>query len=79
MCYAVVMLFQLLRHQPGDKELTIEGPDITIRVDFDDVDTTNVMAITRRMVKTINSHFTLDHGQIDFSERTGKIKFTPKP
>ena len=59
----------------GDKELLIVGPEVTVLIDFDDVHHHNVKAIALRLVKTLNTHFEKDHGKMEFSERTGNVKF----
>lgn len=49
--------FKLHRHGLADKWLTVEGPDLLIRIDYDDVDQGAALAAARRMVDILNRHW----------------------
>jgi len=69
-------MWQLHPPCPGDKDLIVTGPaDVYIRVDYDDVNTANVLLMVKRMVRTLNEHFTDDHGEMMFGVNIGKLKF----
>lgn len=51
------MLFKLKKHKDIDKHLTVEGPDLTMKIDFDDVDQRATLRATRKMVALLNEHW----------------------
>jgi hypothetical protein len=49
--------FKLKKHSVIDKQLTIQGNDLTIWVDYDDVDTTDVLRKTKKLVQVLENYW----------------------
>lgn len=54
------VLFKLKKYLDIDKHLEIEGPDLSIKVDFDDVNHRKVLRETKQMVAVLNKFWNAD-------------------
>lgn len=49
--------FTIEPHTTIDKQFAINGPDVTLLVDYDDVDHSSVDKAVKRLVKILNEHW----------------------
>ncbi len=49
--------FQVKKYSPADKWIEVEGPDLSIRVDYDDVDHRTVRKSLAKMVRILNERW----------------------